>query len=229
MKLLVSDYDGTFNSDNRNLQLNIKAIEKFRQCGNKFVIATGRNYESIKWETDYHGIQYDYLICNNGLIVFDDKNNILKSSILDESDLELLYEYLTETRQIDKLQLYNSYSTTDVLKNILEIYARFVNIQSAKICETDLNVILPNIHCYRENRRLFISQNITKADAVSFIQERENIDKENVYTVGDNKNDLEMLQQFNGYKMLYSYPCMWMKNIPITREVHTLVKKINKR
>ena len=34
MKLLVSDYDGTFNSDLRNLRINIKTIEKFRKKGN---------------------------------------------------------------------------------------------------------------------------------------------------------------------------------------------------
>ena len=41
-KLLVSDYDGTFYSDLRNLKINIKAIEKFRKAGNLFAISTGR-------------------------------------------------------------------------------------------------------------------------------------------------------------------------------------------
>ena len=228
MKLLVSDYDGTFNSDNKNLYINIAAINKFRKNGNKFVIATGRNFESIKKETDIYDIQYDYLICNNGLIIFDNQNNIINYSTLSGEDLNYLYQSLKNNCDVKNLKLYNFYSSTKNLKNILEIYAKFKSAEASKWYKKYLESVMPNILCYQDGKDLFISSNETKASAVCFIQEKEAIDKDNIYTIGDNKNDLEMLEKFYGYKMLFSYPNMWFKNIPVTREVHTLVKKISK-
>ena len=55
-----------------------------------------------------------------------------------------------------------------------------------------------------------------------------NIKINDVYTVGDSINDIDMLQKYNGHKMLFSHPQLLLKNIPTTKEVHTLIKKINK-
>ena len=52
------------------------------------------------------------------------------------------------------------------------------------------------------------------------------IKEEDVITVGDNRNDLEMLTRYDGYKILTSYPCLYGKGIKTTGEVHTLVKKM---
>ena len=38
MKLLATDYDGTFKSDIKNLYINISAVNKFMESGNKFAI-----------------------------------------------------------------------------------------------------------------------------------------------------------------------------------------------
>lgn len=228
MKLLVSDYDGTFNSDLRNLRINIKTIEKFRKKGNKFVINTGRCYESIKKEIDLYKIKYDYLVCNNGLIVFDCDNNILTSSCLSNNKLNLINSYIDKNNYVKKKSPYDFYSISDKFENVLELCISFKNIKSTKLAHQELSS-MHDILCYRYLNKIFISNNITKSDAVSFIQNLENVSNEDIYTVGDNKNDLEMLQDFNGYKMLYSYPCLWFKKIKTTREVHTLVKKINKR
>ena len=52
------------------------------------------------------------------------------------------------------------------------------------------------------------------------------IKEDDVITVGDNRNDLEMLTRYDGYKILTSYSCLYAKGIKTTREVHTLVKKM---
>ena len=46
MKLLVTDFDGTLYTDDYNK--NIEALNKFKQKGNKIVIATGRYLSSLK-------------------------------------------------------------------------------------------------------------------------------------------------------------------------------------
>jgi len=228
MKLLVSDYDGTFKSDIKNLYLNIEVINKFIESGNKFVIATGRNFDSIKSEIDKYNIPYNYLICNNGLIIFDNQNNIIFSSVIQNNNLKFIQNSLNSKQYPVIIKNYNFYCATAEKLNILEICAIFKNKKSAKDYKQFLESIKSNILCYQINNRLFIGNDLSKASAISIIQERENISTKNIFTVGDNLNDLEMLKEFNGYKMIKSYPSMWFKNIPITREVHTLVKKIQK-
>lgn len=39
-KMLVSDYDGTFYLDDEGIEINKIEVQKFRQTGNLFVIAT---------------------------------------------------------------------------------------------------------------------------------------------------------------------------------------------
>ena len=94
MKLLASDYDKTLYTNKRNLMLNIDAVNKFRENGNLFALVTGRSFVSIKQEINYYNIKYDYLACNNGLIVFDNEDNIIDSSILSQSNLDYIYESL---------------------------------------------------------------------------------------------------------------------------------------
>ena len=226
MKLLATDYDGTFKSNLRSLQLNKVAIENFMSNGNKFAIVTGRNFESIKKDINRYNIKYDYLSCNNGLIVFDNKDNIISSSILSSDDLNFICSSATEFG-IKTPRLYNYYSRTNSNENVLEVFVRFKNINLAKQYIKSIESNLDNIKCFYIGTYVFISNKITKADAVSLISERENILSKDIFTVGDYKNDIEMLQMYNGHRMLFSKPNLWFKQLPTTRQVHTLIKKID--
>ena len=86
-KLLVSDYDDTLYTSSKSLYFNILAIEKFRKNGNKFAIATGRNFISIDSLIRKYKIPYDYLICNDGSIIFDNKHNIISAHYLSNSEV----------------------------------------------------------------------------------------------------------------------------------------------
>ena len=60
------------------------------------------------------------------------------------------------------------------------------------------------INCYfvSEKRALeIVSSLANKKDAILKIADLENIKKENVFTVGDNDTDYNMLKHFNGYIM----------------------------
>ena len=228
MKLLATDYDGTFKSNPRSLQLNKVAIENFMSKGNKFAIVTGRNFNSIKKEINRYGIKYDYLACNNGLILFDNKDKIISSSVLSSDDLNFICDSAKKFG-IKTPRLYNYYSRTDNNENILEVFLCFKNINSAREYIKNIESNLDNIKCFYVGPYIFISNKINKADAVSLISKRENIILDNIFTVGDYKNDIEMLEKYNGHKMLLSKPNLWFKQIPITRQVHTLVKKIDDR
>ena len=89
MKLLVSDYDGTIKTYDKNpnfvekiiFRENIKTINNFIK-DNRFVIATGRNTKSIYDETKKYKILYDYLISYNGRVIVDKNNNIINAEYI---------------------------------------------------------------------------------------------------------------------------------------------------
>jgi len=70
MDLLVTDFDGTF-YDN-NYENNIKFIESLSNIN--FVIATGRNFPSLKKDLK---IKCDYYICNDGGYILDKDYNLI--------------------------------------------------------------------------------------------------------------------------------------------------------
>lgn len=228
MKLLASDYDGTLKTNIKNLKININAIQKFRNEGNKFAIVTGRSYKSILNEIQTYEIEYDYLVCNNGLIIFNNKGDIICKSELNDKDFWYIYNDLGYNTNYKGIATYNFYGSTDNLKDMLEICVNFKSSKEAKYYKQHLEKRKKNLLCYKDRKQLFIGNKLTKADAIKYIQKLEDIESCDIYTIGDNKNDIEMLKEFNGYRMLFSYPNMWLENIPITKDVHTLIKKIQK-
>ena len=77
MKLLVSDYDLTFNVLDYDVRFNVKAIDRFRKNGNLFFLNTGRSFESIKKEVLKYHINYDYLGCCDGNLVLNKNGDII--------------------------------------------------------------------------------------------------------------------------------------------------------
>ena len=59
-KVLVVDYDRTLFINNSDMLNNINSINKFRENGNIFIIATGRTYNSLKKEIDKFGFMSSF-------------------------------------------------------------------------------------------------------------------------------------------------------------------------
>lgn len=226
MKLLATDYDGTFKSNLKNLKININKVNKFMEDGNRFVIITGRSFKQIEPEIKKYNIKYNYLICNNGLIVFDKNNKIINCNLLPQDDLEFVYFSLLNWNSVKKIEVYNRLTSTQQLKEILEIHGVFYDEFSASNYKKNLEYVRKHLHCYQDKNNLFISLDLNKSDSIKFLQQKENLDKEQIFTVGDGLNDLEMLLEFNGYKMLKCDKRLLFKKIPTIPEIHKLIDKI---
>lgn len=229
MYLLATDYDGTFKKNNHSLYLNIEAIDRFRKQGNKFAIVTGRSFLSIKKEILGYDISYDYVSCNNGLIVFDNNDNIVNRKTLDNKIANIILKELEKDDSVIHINTYGDYDKVNNIEDILEFSVRFKTKRHALLFKKYIEDKLKGVRCINFENRLFIGSDITKKDAVSFIHNLENIYKEKVYTIGDDINDLEMLKEFNGYKIFNTNLRMMFNNIPITNDVYILIKKINKK
>ena len=75
-KILVSDYDQTFYLNDEDIEINKKAVAKFRKEGNIFVIATGRSHFDFHNKVDKYNFEYDYVIINHGATILDKNDKI---------------------------------------------------------------------------------------------------------------------------------------------------------
>lgn len=94
MKLFVSDYDMTLYINEHIDEKVLEAIKRWRENKNIFVIATGRNKFSIFEQIEKYNIGFDYLIVNNGALIFDKERKIIYKETIDENEAYKVIESL---------------------------------------------------------------------------------------------------------------------------------------
>ena len=224
MKLLVSDYDGTLNPYIGDIQSNLNEIKKFCDRGNMFMISTGRSFESIKKEINKHNIKYDYLSCNDGNLLLDKHNQLVYSTnISNDIDKALSMLKIMFANISLKPVIYND--------NILEYELVTDNIDDKFLLELNMICGLYNL-CYKtfhikDKQYIYIcDKSISKSTAINKISELEKIKKCDIFTIGDDQNDFEMINDFNGYT--FPWGRQELKNVShgICDSVACLIKKI---
>lgn len=204
MLMIVSDYDDTFYINDTDIKKNVKAANEFIKQ-NIFCIATGRSITDFTSAQNEHQIPCSYLIADHGSLILKDHqilyqkcidNNILPDLMNDlrlDRAIESFSCQLTEKKEsidpqgkdFNKLHIY--YGSSDIALQIMQnITSKYQNYITAYLV-TDLRAIE------------IVSIEANKSQAISFIAELENITKENIYTIGDSFNDIEMIKNFNGY------------------------------
>ncbi|HJJ04718.1 MAG TPA: HAD family hydrolase [Clostridiaceae bacterium] len=198
-KMLVSDYDDTFYTDEESVKKNVSKVKKFKENGNLFVIATSRSWKSISQEIEKYNIECDYVICNAGAIIIDPKKN---STIY--SDF-LKQEYITKIEEILKKQSdaeVTRFTEDDgISKNGILGY----KIKGDRIILSNImNEIKQTNMClqiiYSNENKLFINGTSAKEDAIEEIYKLVN-EPINIVTVGDDKVDIGMIKKYDGYRM----------------------------
>ena len=76
-------------------------------------------------------------------------------------------------------------------------------------------------------KRVSITSKINKETAANKLIDFNDWNYSDIYSVGDGKNDLELLTAYNGYKMLLSDPRLYYYIDDTTTSLHKLIKKIN--
>lgn len=206
-KFLISDYDGTFHTDEKSMKNNIEEVKEFRKSGNIFAIATGRSFYDFTKLLDKFNIEYDYLIINHGATLLDKNHNIINNhSINNIAKENIRAEFdLVDDEHIFVCKCLES--RTSILEdNITKIHIkckskeeqmRFNDIINNKYKNYVKSYLITGLN----NSIEVISYNTDKYTAIQEIAKIENISIKNIYTVGDSFNDLEMLEAFNGFCM----------------------------
>ena len=204
MKILVSDYDKTFYTDEENIKINIEKVNQFMKT-NLFVINTGRSYLDFKKKEEIYNIKYNYLVINHGASIIKNNkiiynipiNNNFKKQIINDLDVQYSTEIFTCSGLESRLTLEND--------NLTKIHIKYKNEEKAKQIYNKIinkygNFVV--VYLISKGKGIeIVSKNANKGIATKEIAKLENIKKENIYTIGDDASDLEMIKNFKGYAM----------------------------
>ena len=218
-KILVSDYDQTFYLNDDDIEINKKAVAKFRREGNIFVIATGRSYLDFRNKVNMYNLEYDYVIINHGATILDKNDNVFANFSIDKEIINNIKEDLQLSKAIEnfccsKLESRVPFEHSDLTK----IHAKYNSKEEAMLINNVINNKYADyIHSYYviENSLEIISNKTNKSKAINLLLDRLNILKENVYTIGDGYSDIEMIKDFNGFAMFNSV--YELKNLAIKK------------
>ena len=226
-KLLVSDYDGTFNIHNNRsvIDSNIDTVKRFIDNGNIFSLASARSFNPLKREIDKYKIPYNYLVCNNGGVVFDKDDNIIFFHPVLNSSLLKTLKYLNKLGILKRILFKDFYGniTTD-LNEVCDIICTINadNLDKLNQIQEELNYLCstPFFHL------LVFSEKMDKVDGIDIIACKESITEEAIYTVGNDFFDKNMLLRYNGYRMINSNPLLYRNDIRKTASVKSLVRRL---
>ena len=208
MKLIVCDFDGTYLTNEESIKINNLKIKEFREHNNLFMISSGRSFKSLKEMINKYNIEYDYISCCDGSILYDNKDNIIKKYALNNS---IINKYLNLKKIVKFERIQYSYPD-DYYKNMQskELIGLNIVIKNENINEKFLKefYILENKYkeydflVYKHDEITFFclkNHGINKSSTIDLLKNQLNISYNDIYVFGDNDNDINMLEKYNGY------------------------------
>ena len=227
-KILISDFDDTFYCTNGDIEENIKKVEEFRKRNNLFIIATARNPINIKRKIEELNIKCDYIISSLGGLI-ENENELIYSNYLKEN---LVRNIENTSKEYENIELYRigieeTPKDTEVLGYKIKTKNNYLALENIK---TKLEKYNKEILCKIENKeKLFINnKGNSKLKAINYLITNKYITNKNIYTVGDSEDDLDMLKNFNGFRMESSSELVSQQIDKMVNNVAELIKKIDK-
>lgn len=194
MKLLITDYDNTLElhydyTDNAAiLERNISAINNFMER-NIVCIATGRHFDAIYKTLTQNNIKFNYLCANNGAELYDKNYKLLFCLPLESSDLRILMNLK------EKVFFRNPFNSN--LISSANLYIE--NVSDYGALKKYLNDNLKNsLIEYKFPKIKIVNNKCNKVNVIDIIQRVEKILDKNIYTIGDDVNDIDMIIHYNG-------------------------------
>ena len=223
MKLLVTDYDNTLElhydfTDNISiLKRNINAINKFMKKS-LVCIATGRHFDAIYKTLIENNIKFNYLCANNGAELYDSSYNLLFCLPIEEQDLRILMKLG------DKVFFRNPCNS----KLISSANLYFDNLKDFEQTKEYLdNNLTESFVEYKYPKIKVINKKCNKLDIIKIIQDLEKIDDKSIYTIGDDVNDIKMIQRYNGYSLITAKEETKKVASKLYEELNQLIKELD--
>ena len=216
MKLFVTDYDDTLYLDDESIKETNKLLKKLKENDFLVVIATGRSFPSIHNQVLLHNIDYDYLICADGSIIYNNKKTIETMYRLNKEILKPFKEFYKDLNY-EEIQFSYPEGYSNIYKDNDNLIGINVCLTSDKYTDELVNSFLSmkkdypdySFLAYRHPNYSYLCVKpigISKSAGIKYIMNKHNIKKEDIYVIGDSSNDCEMIKDFNGAGVTWSNP-----------------------
>ena len=129
-------------------------------------------------------------------IIYNSVDNTLNTILLNEEDIEKIEELL---KKLDcDYYLDDGYNKTEYRKDCVKVVVNCVDKElSSKIVQYIKSNM--DIHIYASRYHVnIINKNVNKRNALLKLIELEQLDSSKICVIGDNDNDYEMLEEFDG-------------------------------
>ncbi len=219
MKVIATDYDGTLSYNGIDEQKR-EAIALWRKNGNLFGVVSGRGLQSIKKRLLEDKIEVDFLIANNGAAVCDGKGNLLNEKLCTCKGIKELLEFVfysgcmharidtnngsfTVKRKEEQGEGEYTTDTLPLIKSFTQISVLFETHEDSKRVSKSLSESFLNLYNPIGSRRWIdiVANGVCKSKALHKLKEIYGINKEDIITVGDSENDIDMLKNFKSFAM----------------------------
>jgi len=209
-KIFVFDYDGTFYKNQTEVIENIKLMEKVRELGHLFVIATGRSYDSFIKEIEKFNISFDFLILSSGALILDIDQNVIKCYPMDIDLVKSVDQLLKPFHSIIETHIFiDQFKNSQLISDLNQVIKMSYTFQKRKDSyevqslisqhtqDTFKTYVVRGKHVdYIEIISSKTNKSVAIHDLLIFLKVNYEI-----ITAGDSENDCEMLIEFNGYLM----------------------------
>lgn len=204
MKILVADFDYTFFT--LDYIKNIRSVQQFVAEGNMFIIATGRNLKQLLDDVKDLYVPYFFLICNDGALIYDRKNELFYEKEIPIDIANSLYHKLDKCRFLSEIYMDNgSECSIHTEDKVIKIIAKPKNFDKAMHFLPKLLENFPEVDGYISESWLnIVSKEATKGKGIEFLLQKFHLDANEVYVVGDGPNDISMLEKYKGYALTSS-------------------------
>ncbi|HHX21853.1 MAG TPA: HAD family phosphatase [Clostridiales bacterium] len=220
-QLIASDFDGTIYHHGRIAQEDRDAVAAWRAAGRHFGIVTGRGitFPPMMQELD---VDCDFYLCCNGAVLMDADGNILRENQISAEVFERLEQAFRDkpgaynysiTAQQTAFHQYNGQMPTqqDAIDFVAELNARFGEDITAYANGININIV---------------ARGESKALGVVHALEHFSLPEQAAAVVGDELNDLPMIEHFNGWAMANARPEVLAATSRMCRSIADLIEQL---
>lgn len=225
-KLIVSSFLNTIINDYEEIPMStVVLIDELRRSGIKFVIATGKDIDSIIYYNRDFPFN-DYLITSNGAYIYDMNKNkvIFKKNIgirtikrIIKSYYDKSIIYLTNDRTRNLISNEKDKFIEENKNNIYKIDLYFENkltaeqsLKEISLLELDINT---NLQIYNDKYYIEITHSSASKDkALERIAKKLKIDMKDIISFGSGYNDIEIIKK-TGYGVAMKNACKKLKSV----------------
>lgn len=216
--IIFSDFDKTifYPNDENKTAKNLAAIKNWLDAGHDFAICTGRSCQSLLRMPVILDLlpRFKYLILDRGSIIADSAGKTKHCFSFTPTELAEIENFIDGFPNRPIAQYYTTkeetlIKPTDPITKIrfyyrdeptvLAVYEKasqtFPKTDRALHANNIVHPELAGIPCFVE----FSPATSGKASAITWASQKDGIKKSEIITIGDGRNDVDMLEAFDGY------------------------------